>query len=124
MLHSAASVIGANLFLLFGETALHIHWMKANCHWNYPMLKIINPARKERGHWQMCLNGLQETWRRIRCLDMPVHHGTSYATWIRITIMNSVTKKRVITGTRWMYMLVEQNMQSVIYYIAGCGQNS
>ncbi len=50
-------------------------------------------------------------WKPTQCPVMPVAVGISCAIWIRIMIKHFVIAKFLITGTRWIYISVVQNMQ-------------
>src|SRR5574338_275321 len=123
MRHSADNAIGESLSRSSGKMELHIRWMKKNCRWSCHMWILTNRGQREKGHWQIFLNGQQGIWRRTPCLVMPVLPGIFFVTWIRIMKKNFVIVKQVITGTRWTYTSAAPNMPWDIYCTAACGRS-
>src|SRR4029078_1447728 len=107
--------------------------MKKNCPWNCRTLKTTNRDRKEKGLWQIFLNGFINTpqpgevgrgpWRRTRCLAMQEAVGTSFATWIHRMKKNFAPEKFLITGDRLIFISEERNMRLDIYYTVVFGQS-
>src|SRR4030095_15277467 len=131
MQRSAASAIGVNHSRSFGKTEWLIRLTKKNYHWNCPMLNLTNPDPKEKGLWQIFLNGFINTppppgqvgrgpWKLIRCQGMQARRGTSFAIWIPTMKKNFVTGNTPIIGARLISISVERNMLLVIYCTVAC----
>src|ERR1700748_3163653 len=114
MRHLAGSVTGASPFLLSGKTESLVHLMNRNCRWSYPKWILINPDLMVKGRWQTWKYGPPDIWKRIPCLVMQAAAGIICVIWTHTTLRHFAAVQHRITGTRWIFILVEQNMPWVI----------